>query len=150
MEQGEEESGERSATEELRINHAGWRGAGTACVGVRMGGAGAVLRALVDTGSPVSLMLYSAFVGRGANVKLAKMGSYMILRGVNGSVIAVRGRFVDQITFENGDNKEFNIELFVVEDQTMEFDILLGRRFFDDAGLRLSYGKLFCRSSVRR
>jgi hypothetical protein len=73
-----------------------WRGAGAACIGVRIGGAGAVLRALVDTGSPVSLLRYSAYVMYVSDKKLIKVENHLVLRGVNKS-ITVRERIVNQI-----------------------------------------------------
>lgn len=62
------------------------------------------------------------------------------MRGVNQSVITVRGKVFERIAFENSDNKAgFVAELFVVDDKTMRFDLLLDRKFFDESKLKLTY-----------
>lgn len=131
VERSEKESGESSAIED----QSSWPEKNG--VEVRIGRA--ALKALVDTGSPVSLMRYSTYAAHMTNKELAKIENCLTLRRVNRSVIAVRKRIVDRIVFENIRDAEFNIELFVVNDQTMEFNVLSSRQFFNSADLKLSY-----------
>jgi len=93
--------------------------------------------ALVDTGSPVSLVkksIYDKFL----NVnKLLQVKSNLHLKGINNSVIKIYGKI--QIILEKLEGHWFDISLLVVDDNTISFDMLLGRDFLCGANIRLIY-----------
>lgn len=97
------------------------------------------LEALIDTGSPVSLIRYSVYKKYFAFKELFKIKGTTSLKGVNGSVINIFGKIHDQIILEMIPESWFDIELFVVDDNTMRFDLLLGRKFFSTSKLKLTY-----------
>ncbi|XP_039303958.1 uncharacterized protein LOC120357509 [Solenopsis invicta] len=100
---------------------------------------GKTLVALVDTGSPVSLIRESTYLGSFRSNKLLRVKENLNLKGVNNSVIEFCGKIHDQLCLEKLAGHWFDVALFVVKDSTIAFDILLGRDFFDQSNLRLCY-----------
>lgn len=75
------------------------------------------------------------------NKELFKVQNSTILRGVNNSVINIVGKINDQIVLDSLNDTWLDVVLLVVEDHTMNYDILLGREFFQDANIKLVYYK---------
>lgn len=84
-------------------------------------------QALVDTGSPVSLIRKSVYVRFCGNDKLLAVKENLRLKGVNDTKISVRGKVYEQITLDKLPEHWFDIALLVVNDHTMAYDVLLGR-----------------------
>lgn len=61
------------------------------------------------------------------------------LKGVNNSAISICGKMYDQITVPGIANSWFDVELFIVNDNTMQYDLLLGRQFCVNAHIKLIY-----------
>ncbi|XP_011701332.1 PREDICTED: uncharacterized protein K02A2.6-like [Wasmannia auropunctata] len=131
---------EEAAAETLHINHPRWTSGGEACVGVRVAAnPRVILRALVDTGSPVSLIRQSAYYEHMSSIELTEVERAFALRGVNDSSIAVVGRVRDRVLLDGLSESWYEVDLMVVSDGTMKYDLLLGRGFFDNAKLKLVY-----------
>ena len=95
--------------------------------------------ALVDTGSPVSLIKKSIFEKYFYNNKLLQVSKRLSLKGVNSSVISIYGKIIDQICLGEANNEWSDVTLLVVDDSTMDYDILLGREFFKENKIRLIF-----------
>lgn len=97
--------------------------------------------ALVDTGSPVSLIkksIYSKYFG---NNKLLQNRENLNLKGINNSAIVTYGKICDQICLEKLTDQWFDVTLLVVDDNAIAFDMLLGREFFNKTKIKLTYQK---------
>lgn len=113
---------------------------GNSCIPVRrVSNAYNVIFALIDTGSSVNLIKESAYHKFYKNTTLLRVRDDTNLRGVNGSAISVLGRIHDQIGFDELPNQWFDIILYVVDDVTMTYDMLLGREFFTESQIKLIY-----------
>jgi len=112
---------------------------GTPYIGVRnLGHRDKVFCALVDTGSPISLVrksIYEKFLG--AN-KL-QINANIHLKGINNLSIKIYGKICDQINLDKLGGYWFDVILLVVDDNTIAFDMLLERDFFRGANIRLVY-----------
>nr|XP_012147359.1 PREDICTED: uncharacterized protein LOC105663389 [Megachile rotundata] len=94
---------------------------------------------LVDTGSPVNLVKRSVYTVFLQNNKLLRVRDNLNLKGVNNSVISVYGKIHDQIQLEKLKGQWFDITLLVVDDNTIVFDMLLGREFFMESRIKIIY-----------
>ncbi|XP_076385878.1 uncharacterized protein LOC143264115 [Megachile rotundata] len=97
------------------------------------------LRTLVDTGSPVSLVRKSVYTKHFADSKLLRVRDDLNLKGINNSSLTVYGKICDQIQLEKLEDQWFDITLLVVNDDTISFDMLLGREFFVETQIRVTY-----------
>lgn len=115
------------------------------CIGIRVSNVGRnshiILQALLDTGSSVSLIRFSAYVKAFGNVALSEINNNVKIKGVNDSEVTLHGRLCGQIQIEAFGDDIFNAALLVVPDKTMKYDIILGRDFMDEAKLKLTYSK---------
>ncbi|XP_011699701.1 PREDICTED: uncharacterized protein K02A2.6-like, partial [Wasmannia auropunctata] len=96
-------------------------------------------RALVDAGSPVSLIRKSIYQKYFASANLFRVGKYLNLKGINNSEIKVHGKIFDQICLEGNVSRWFDVTLLVVDDSTIAFDVLLGREFLINSKVKLIY-----------
>ncbi|NEV49186.1 hypothetical protein EUZ93_01520 [Wolbachia pipientis] len=113
---------------------------GTPFVAVSRGNnQGKVFQALVDTGSPVSLVRKSVFAEFFENCRLLRVKENLNLKGLNNTVISVYGKIFDQISLLKLSEQWFDICLLVVDDDTIAFDILLGRNFFNEANIQVTF-----------
>ncbi|XP_039311343.1 uncharacterized protein K02A2.6-like [Solenopsis invicta] len=97
------------------------------------------LPALIDTGSPVSIMrfqIYKEFLLPG-NVKLLPTGKR--LRGITNDRLTVLGKTSAPITLETLGDKSFTVDFFVVDDSACLPSMLLGRDFVAGESLSLKY-----------
>lgn len=115
---------------------------------------------MIDTGSPVSLVIKSIYQKFFKDNKLLQKNDYPNLKGIDNSAIKVHGMIFDQICLEKGVNNSaikvhgkifdqicleklpsywFDVSLLIVEDSTITFDVLLGRDFFYDSHICLIY-----------
>ncbi|XP_071571820.1 uncharacterized protein [Temnothorax nylanderi] len=97
------------------------------------------LEALIDTGSFVCLMRKSVYDKYYVGKELLKVSSDMQLKGVNSTAIGILGKIQDQVMLEGLEGVWFYVNLLIVEDCTMKYDLLLGRQFFQNANLKLIY-----------
>jgi len=110
------------------------------CINVRAVNSDSVrLRALLDTGSSVNLVRHSVYLQSFVNAELCKINNNIVLKGVNDSKIIVFGEIQTQIHIDQLPNAVFNIALLVVADDTMIYDVIIGREFLDNSKLRLIY-----------
>ncbi|XP_025987306.1 uncharacterized protein LOC113003191 [Solenopsis invicta] len=96
------------------------------------------LPALIDTGSPVSIMrfqIYKEFLLPG-NVKLLPTGKR--LRGITNDRLTVLGKTSAPITLETLGDKSFIVDFFVVDSACLP-SVLLGRDFVAGESLSLKY-----------
>lgn len=96
-------------------------------------------RALVDTGSPVNLIrksIYKTFCGHDRMFAVRKK---LNLRGINNSAITIPEKIYEQIGLDKMNKKWFDVILYVVEDETMPYDVPVGRKFFVNAKIKLIY-----------
>lgn len=99
----------------------------TSCVVVRcLSNKNLTFYALVDTGSPVNLIKKSVYTKFCGHDKLLMVKDGLRLKGVNKSVISVYGKLCEQIILDKVKDQWFDITLLVVDDITMNYDILLG------------------------
>lgn len=97
------------------------------------------IEALIDTGSPVNIVCYSVYLKYFSSKDLYKCKSSIKLKGINDSMITVLGKIDSQIMIEENNKTCFDIALWVVDDKTMRYNLLLGREFFDESGIKLIY-----------
>jgi hypothetical protein len=95
--------------------------------------------ALVDTGSPVNLIRKSIYNKYFISNKLLQVEKNFTLKGINNSAITVYGKIHEQICLEKIKNQWFDAIFFVVDDNTIAFDMLLGREFFTNSKLKLTF-----------
>jgi len=104
------------------------------CIGVRtVNGDSVWLRALLDTGSSVNLVRHSVYLQSFLNAELRESNNKIVLKGVNNSKIVVFGEIQTQIHIDQLPNAVFNIALLVVADDTMIYDVIVGREFLDNS-----------------
>lgn len=96
-------------------------------------------RALIDTGSPVSLIKKSVFDDNFGGMKLLKVRNNCDLKGINNTNIKICGKVHDQICLKEMSERWCDIEWLVVTDDTITFDMLLGRIFFNEAKIKFTY-----------
>lgn len=101
----------------------------------------AMIAALVDTGTPVNLIKKSVWEKLYSGNKLFRIKEKLCLKGVNDSLINVYGKIYDQVKLDQLLGEICKIKLLVVDDGTMQYDMLLGREFFNEANLKVSYQK---------
>lgn len=82
------------------------------------------LDALIDTGSPVSLIRYSIYKKHFSCKELFRVKNTVNLRGVNNSVINIIEKIHDEIILDNLNDSWLDIELLIVEDHTIKYDIV--------------------------
>jgi hypothetical protein len=70
---------------------------------------------------------------------LLQVEKNFILKGINNSAITVYGKIHEQICLEKIKNQWFDAIFFVVDDNTIAFDMLLGREFFTNSKLKLTF-----------
>lgn len=92
----------------------------------------------VDTGSYVSLMRESVFK-RCFNTEMRSINEDINLNGVNNSKINVLEELKDKILLNNLFETLYPIKFLIVNDDTMKYDLLLGRQFFANASIKLIY-----------
>lgn len=97
------------------------------------------IEVLVDMGSPVNLIKESIIAKYYKDRKLFKVKENLNLRGINDSMINIKGKLYEQIILDEIPEEIFDIKLLVVSDGTMEYDMLLGREFFNESNLKLTY-----------
>jgi len=98
-----------------------------------------LLNALVDTGSPVNLIKKSTYLKFCGSNKLLRVNDNLKLKGINNSRVRVHGKIPEQICVENIKSYRFDIILLVVDDDTIVYDLLLGREFFISSEIKLIY-----------
>lgn len=142
VEQGEEaaEAGVSTNVATLRINGRNETPTDKACVRVRpLHNKAVSLEALIDTGSHVSLVRESTYRKHYSHKELFKVKNSMKLKGINDSPVKVLGKIFDQIVLDDLPHVWLDIELIVVDDHTMKYDLLGGRKFFLESNLKLTY-----------
>jgi len=124
----------------LNINALNFAAKDDACVRIQsISNLHVSLKALIDTGSPVSLIRNSIYKRFFPNKERFKIVNNINLKDVNNSVISILGKVYDQISIPDIANSWFDVELFIVNDSTMQYDLLLDRQFFTNAHIKLIY-----------
>lgn len=112
----------------------------SSCITIRSLGNKAVpLKALKDTGSLVSLIRESTYKKCYAHKELFRIKNSINLKGINDSPVKILDKIHDQIILESLSSSWFDIEFIVVDDSTMKYDLLIGKKFFIESRLKLSY-----------
>lgn len=95
--------------------------------------------ALIDTGSPVSFIKSCLLANLIAPSADSLKPVTKMLRNLSGESIRVQGVLNTTITLRPLKNRQCNIDLYVLENNVFEGDIILGRDFLEKEKLTLIY-----------
>lgn len=93
----------------------------------------------MDTGSPISLITQSTFVKILNDVSYNKWSPNLAFKGLNNSKVNTLGWICVPIELEQLRNYKLKVKLFVVPDNTIAYEILVGRDLLYDNELRLLF-----------
>lgn len=92
--------------------------------------------ALLDTGSPISIIKVQFISPEFIN----PLNNDQSWTGLNNSRLNVIGTYESTVFFENYELSK-NIKFYVVPDETMNQDIILGRDFIHDQNFNFTFGE---------
>lgn len=96
------------------------------------------LKAVIDTGSPISIVTEAVVNDKLSNMRVQAWSSDLLFKGVNETNVKILGSILAKIKVEFMENIECSIKLLVVPERTISNQILLGRDFLFENNLNLS------------